>query len=92
MDFIYNVPLTILGVIRGVDMDTKKLFLITPIPAERLRQVNCLVMGIVQLPACVVLNPVGTVGHVPYVTVGPGQPTGRSSRRSFTQFLLAGTA
>lgn len=79
------------GIIRGVDMEDRQLYVISPLPEDEIQKVNCLVMGTVQLPSSVVLREAtcGTVGHVPYTVIGPGQPTGRLSQKSSYHLLLS---
>ncbi|XP_049830192.1 polynucleotide 5'-hydroxyl-kinase NOL9 [Schistocerca gregaria] len=79
------------GIIRGVDMQERQLYVISPLPESEIQKVNCLVMGTVQLPSSVLLREAtcGSVGHIPYTVIGPGQPTGRLSQKSSYHLLLS---
>ncbi|XP_074831887.1 polynucleotide 5'-hydroxyl-kinase NOL9 isoform X2 [Carettochelys insculpta] len=55
------------GIIRGVDMERKLYHILTPVPPENLRLVNCLLLGNIAIPDCVFTNQ-GTEGEIPYVT------------------------
>ncbi|XP_074831888.1 polynucleotide 5'-hydroxyl-kinase NOL9 isoform X3 [Carettochelys insculpta] len=56
------------GIIRGVDMERKLYHILTPVPPENLRLVNCLLLGNIAIPDCVFTNQQGTEGEIPYVT------------------------
>ncbi|XP_056398916.1 polynucleotide 5'-hydroxyl-kinase NOL9 [Hyla sarda] len=56
------------GIIRGVDMEKKIYHLLTPLPPETLRQVNCLLIGNISIPHCVFKHQPGVQGDLPYVT------------------------
>lgn len=55
------------GVVRGIDMETRLLYLLTPVPTNILTSVNCLVLGAVNLPSSLFFSPPREVGAVPYV-------------------------
>lgn len=55
------------GIVRGIDMDSRKLYLLTPVAPSNLKSVNCLALGAINLPSCVFLSPPKVVGFVPYV-------------------------
>ncbi|KAF7236183.1 Polynucleotide 5'-hydroxyl-kinase NOL9 [Varanus komodoensis] len=56
------------GIVRGVDVDKKHYYLLTPVAPENLRLVNCLLIGSIPIPNCIFLNQMGTEGEIPYVT------------------------
>uniref|UniRef100_A0A8C5HPM8 Polynucleotide 5'-hydroxyl-kinase NOL9 n=1 Tax=Gouania willdenowi TaxID=441366 RepID=A0A8C5HPM8_GOUWI len=56
------------GVLRGIDVERGLYFLLTPIDPSILRKVNCLLLGAVTLPSCVLTAQVGLEGEKPYVT------------------------
>lgn len=57
-----------LGVLRGIDMERGLYFLLTPVDPSILRKVNCLLLGAVSLPSCVLTTQSGFEGETPYVT------------------------
>ncbi|XP_054993545.1 polynucleotide 5'-hydroxyl-kinase NOL9 [Sorex araneus] len=56
------------GICRGVDMEKKLYLILTPVPPEQLRTVNCLLLGAVSIPSCVIKNQSGPEGTIPYTT------------------------
>ncbi|MGH0186538.1 UNVERIFIED_CONTAM: hypothetical protein FKN15_021954 [Acipenser sinensis] len=56
------------GVLRGVDVARGLYFIVTPLSAERLRQVNCLLVGSVALPQDLFRSQAGIEGERPYIT------------------------
>ncbi|XP_055980947.1 polynucleotide 5'-hydroxyl-kinase NOL9 [Sorex fumeus] len=56
------------GICRGVDMEKKLYHILTPVAPEQLRTVNCLLLGAISLPSCVVKYQNGPEGTIPYVT------------------------
>ncbi|XP_019367080.1 PREDICTED: polynucleotide 5'-hydroxyl-kinase NOL9, partial [Gavialis gangeticus] len=56
------------GIVRGVEMEKKLYHILTPVPPENLRVVNCLLLGNIAIPSCVLLNQQGIKGEIPYVT------------------------
>ncbi|TNN24334.1 Polynucleotide 5'-hydroxyl-kinase NOL9 [Liparis tanakae] len=46
------------GVLRGIDMGRGLYFLLTPVEPSVLRKVNCLLLGAVSLPACILTTQV----------------------------------
>ncbi|NXX51792.1 NOL9 kinase, partial [Tricholaema leucomelas] len=56
------------GIVRGVDMEKKLYHVLTPVPPEKLRLVNCLLLGSVAIPNCVLVGQQGAEGEIPYVT------------------------
>lgn len=47
------------GIVRGVEMEKKLYHVLTPVPPENLRQVNCLLLGNIAIPNCVLVSQVG---------------------------------
>ncbi|GAA6216681.1 polynucleotide 5'-hydroxyl-kinase NOL9 [Lates japonicus] len=57
------------GVLRGIDMARGLYFLLTPVDPSILRKVNCLLLGAISLPSCVLTTQPGfEEGDMPYVT------------------------
>ncbi|KAM9350837.1 polynucleotide 5'-hydroxyl-kinase NOL9 [Symphorus nematophorus] len=56
------------GVLRGVDMARGLYFLLTPVDPSILRKVNCLLLGAISLPSCILTTQPGFEGEMPYVT------------------------
>ncbi|XP_035500291.1 polynucleotide 5'-hydroxyl-kinase NOL9 [Scophthalmus maximus] len=56
------------GVLRGIDMARGLYFLLTPVDPSILRKVNCLLLGAVSLPSCILSTQPGFEGEMPYVT------------------------
>nr|XP_012646982.2 polynucleotide 5'-hydroxyl-kinase NOL9 isoform X3 [Microcebus murinus] len=56
------------GICRGIDMEKRLYHILTPVPPEELRTVNCLLVGAVSVPHCVFKNQRGLQGTIPYVT------------------------
>ncbi|XP_063226134.1 polynucleotide 5'-hydroxyl-kinase NOL9 [Bacillus rossius redtenbacheri] len=81
------VPCLGFGIVRGIDMVNKMLYLTTPLPVNDMSRVNCLLMGAVSLPPCVSLAVESGSGQVPYVAKGGEQPMGRAMRRAFRPHL-----
>ncbi|KAE8746657.1 hypothetical protein FOCC_FOCC006640 [Frankliniella occidentalis] len=71
------------GIVRGIDMESQNLYLLTPVPPNILDNVNCLVLGAVCLPQCVYLTPPKEPGPVPFVVVTESQHAALPSKRSF---------
>ncbi|MGH0188359.1 UNVERIFIED_CONTAM: hypothetical protein FKN15_029300 [Acipenser sinensis] len=65
---MYTVNASLVGVLRGVDVARGLYFIVTPLSAERLRQVNCLLVGSVALPQDLFRSQAGIEGERPYVT------------------------
>ena len=90
------------GFIRGIDTVRGHVYLVTPEPADRLAQVNCLVMGGIRLPENVLLDAPQVLRRkqgtresdvkfrVPYGTFGPSasQPACRPYRKYNPIFTL----
>ncbi|XP_034237625.1 polynucleotide 5'-hydroxyl-kinase NOL9 [Thrips palmi] len=55
------------GIVRGIDMDTRLMYLLTPVPSDVLASVNCLVLGAINLPSSLYFSPPREPGAVPYV-------------------------
>ncbi|XP_023555146.1 polynucleotide 5'-hydroxyl-kinase NOL9 [Octodon degus] len=56
------------GLCRGIDMEKRLYHILTPVPPEELRSVNCLLVGAVSIPQCVFTSQRGLEGTIPYVT------------------------
>ncbi|XP_004768712.1 polynucleotide 5'-hydroxyl-kinase NOL9 isoform X1 [Mustela putorius furo] len=56
------------GICRGIDMEKRLYHILTPVPPEELRNVNCLLVGAISIPQCVFKSQRGLEGTVPYVT------------------------
>ncbi|NXA56529.1 NOL9 kinase, partial [Nothocercus julius] len=56
------------GIVRGVDMERKLYHVLTPVAPENLRLVNCLLLGNIAVPNCVLVSQHGIEGEIPYVT------------------------
>uniref|UniRef100_A0A8C3NI11 Nucleolar protein 9 n=1 Tax=Geospiza parvula TaxID=87175 RepID=A0A8C3NI11_GEOPR len=56
------------GIVRGVDMEKKLYHILTPVPPANLRLVNCLLLGNIAIPNCVLVGQQGIEGEIPYVT------------------------
>jgi polynucleotide 5'-hydroxyl-kinase GRC3/NOL9 len=56
------------GICRGIDMDKRLYHILTPMPPEELRTVNCLLVGAVSIPQCIFKSQHGPEGTIPYVT------------------------
>ncbi|XP_010219280.1 PREDICTED: polynucleotide 5'-hydroxyl-kinase NOL9 [Tinamus guttatus] len=56
------------GIVRGVDMERKLYHILTPVAPENLRLVNCLLLGNIAVPNCVLVSQQGIEGEIPYVT------------------------
>lgn len=55
---------------RGINLSTNELFLLTPEPPAVLDNVNCLVYGSVNLPPSLYMTGDGAEGLIPYVSLG----------------------
>lgn len=49
-------------------MEKRLYHILTPVPPEELRTVNCLLVGAVSIPQCVFKSQHGLEGTIPYVT------------------------
>ncbi|XP_068193803.1 polynucleotide 5'-hydroxyl-kinase NOL9 [Antennarius striatus] len=56
------------GVLRGIDMERGLYLLLTPVDPSILRKVNCLLLGAISLPPCILTSQDGLKGETPYVT------------------------
>lgn len=64
-----SVPLTcerVPGVLRGIDMERGLYFLLTPVGPSVLRKVNCLLLGAISLPSCVLTTQVRRQTLLPF--------------------------
>lgn len=49
-------------------MEKRLYHILTPVPPEELRNVNCLLVGAISVPHCVLKNQHGPEGTIPYIT------------------------
>ncbi|CAH2319691.1 polynucleotide 5 -hydroxyl-kinase NOL9 isoform X1 [Pelobates cultripes] len=56
------------GIVRGINMERKVYHILTPVPPETLRLVNCLLVGNISIPHAIFKNQRGIKGEIPYVT------------------------
>ncbi|XP_012887095.1 PREDICTED: polynucleotide 5'-hydroxyl-kinase NOL9 [Dipodomys ordii] len=56
------------GICRGVDMEKRVYHILTPVPPEELKTVNCLLIGSVNIPPCIFCAQRGLEGTIPYIT------------------------
>lgn len=49
-------------------MEKRLYHILTPVPPEELRNVNCLLVGAISVPQCVLKSQRGLEGTIPYVT------------------------
>ncbi|XP_069466470.1 polynucleotide 5'-hydroxyl-kinase NOL9 [Ambystoma mexicanum] len=56
------------GIVRGIDLEKKVYYILTPVPPQRLRLVNCLLIGSITVPHSIFKNQPGVKDDVPYVT------------------------
>ncbi|KAG8434226.1 hypothetical protein GDO86_012558 [Hymenochirus boettgeri] len=56
------------GIVRGVNMEKRVYYILTPILPESLRLVNCLLVGNISIPHSIFKNQPGIKGEIPYVT------------------------
>ncbi|XP_066463438.1 polynucleotide 5'-hydroxyl-kinase NOL9 [Eleutherodactylus coqui] len=56
------------GIIRGVNMAKKVYHILSPLPPETLRVVNCLLIGNISIPHSIFKHQPGVEGDLPYVT------------------------
>ncbi|OCT72802.1 polynucleotide 5'-hydroxyl-kinase NOL9 [Xenopus laevis] len=56
------------GIVRGVNMEKKVYYVLTPLVPESLRLVNCLLIGNISVPHAIFKNQPGAKGAIPYVT------------------------
>lgn len=74
------------GIVRGIDAESKQLYILTPVIPSILIDVNCLVLGSICLPSSIYLNPPKEPGHVPYVISSGSYNIAKPSKRSFRFF------
>ncbi|KAM4703283.1 polynucleotide 5'-hydroxyl-kinase NOL9 [Rhinophrynus dorsalis] len=56
------------GIVRGVNIEKKVYHILTPVPPESLRLVNCLLVGNISIPHTIFKNQPEIKGEIPYVT------------------------
>ncbi|XP_023311609.1 polynucleotide 5'-hydroxyl-kinase NOL9 [Anoplophora glabripennis] len=71
------------GVVRGVDLESNKLVLVTPEEIKVLEDVYYLVMGSVFLPPAIYMAPDDVTGTIPYVMEGELVSLGQITKRSY---------
>lgn len=72
------------GIVRGIDMQSGVLFLITPVAGLVLKKTNCLIKGNVNLPESLNYNQGHHVeGHVPYMAHTSGSSTALFAKRDY---------
>lgn len=49
-------------------MEQRMYHIITPLPPEELKAVNCLLIGSISIPHCIIKNQPGLEGTIPYIT------------------------
>ncbi|XP_057323868.1 polynucleotide 5'-hydroxyl-kinase NOL9-like [Microplitis mediator] len=65
------------GIVRGIDMEQKKIYINTPLSIDVLQYVNCLI-GSIQVPACLLQR---NKSGLPYTSGKCNLPTSRDPRR-----------
>ncbi|KAK7864700.1 hypothetical protein R5R35_010956 [Gryllus longicercus] len=68
------------GIVRGVDLEKKKIFIISPLVDKKMKFVNCLVLGSVHLPERIFISQDEARGTIPYVVEGALLPLARGVR------------
>jgi len=71
------------GVVRGIDLSTKELYLITPVCPNELEQVDHLILGSVALPPSVYMTADNNSGLTPYTSEGVLTSLGHIPKRSY---------
>ncbi|KAJ8939986.1 hypothetical protein NQ314_010926 [Rhamnusium bicolor] len=71
------------GVVRGIDVDSESLVLLTPEAPSVLEEVYYLVIVSVTLPPSVYMTPDDVKGHIPYVMKGELVSLGQITKRSY---------
>ncbi|XP_031597778.2 polynucleotide 5'-hydroxyl-kinase NOL9 [Oreochromis aureus] len=56
------------GVLRAIDMARGLYFLLTPVEPSVLRKVNCLLLGAISMPPCILTTQLGIDMEMPYIT------------------------
>uniref|UniRef100_A0A1B6G999 Polynucleotide 5'-hydroxyl-kinase NOL9 n=1 Tax=Cuerna arida TaxID=1464854 RepID=A0A1B6G999_9HEMI len=78
------------GIIRGIDHRTGVIYMITPLPRETLKQINCLVKGNICLPESLHFSQVNeAVGPIPFLAHTSGKPTSRFAKRDFRKLPMS---
>eukprot|EP00062_Callorhinchus_milii_P012796 gi/632960185/ref/XP_007896050.1/ PREDICTED: polynucleotide 5'-hydroxyl-kinase NOL9 [Callorhinchus milii] len=57
-----------IGILRGINMEKKLYYILTPVSPAKLRLVNCLLLGAVTIPHSLFQNQPGLSGDLPYLT------------------------
>ena len=50
------MPNSVIGIVRNIDPARKLLYVLTPLPLDRLQQVNALLKGNIEIPAAIMLS------------------------------------
>uniref|UniRef100_A0A672HW74 Polynucleotide 5'-hydroxyl-kinase NOL9 n=1 Tax=Salarias fasciatus TaxID=181472 RepID=A0A672HW74_SALFA len=79
------------GVLRGIDMARGLYLVLTPVDPSVLRKVNCLLLGGISLPSCILTKQPGIEGEMPYVTSDYSfELTGAGKLRTFKGLIRPG--
>lgn len=85
-----NCPCVGFGVLRGVDVNRGLYYLLTPVDPTVLRNVNCLLLGAISLPSCIITAQ-ECDEDIPYVTSNYSfDLTGAGKLRVYKGMLRAG--
>ncbi|XP_072442505.1 polynucleotide 5'-hydroxyl-kinase NOL9 [Chiloscyllium punctatum] len=57
-----------IGIIRGINLEKRLYYILTPVPVAKLKQVNCLLIGAITIPHSLFKNQPEVTGDVPYLT------------------------
>ncbi|KAG8300773.1 Polynucleotide 5'-hydroxyl-kinase nol9 [Homalodisca vitripennis] len=78
------------GIVRGIDYHTSTIYLITPMPRDVLKQINCIVKGNICLPESLHFSQVNeAVGPIPFLAHTSGKPTSRFAKRDFRKLPVS---
>lgn len=72
-----------LGIVRGIDLSTNTLYLLTPLVPEKLELVDKLIVGSAEIPPAFLMSRDDIVGHLPYVAERSLSTLGQVHKRSF---------
>ncbi|EPY86047.1 hypothetical protein CB1_000331014, partial [Camelus ferus] len=76
------------GICRGIDMERRLYHILTPVPPEELRNVNCLLVGAISVPQCVFKSQIYLNTSLP--AAGPVQKPQRDCGLGFSNTLELG--
>lgn len=54
--FVGLMSNSVIGIVRNIDPARKLLYVLTPLPLDRLQQVNVLLKGNIEIPAAIMLS------------------------------------